>query len=301
MKTMEENRVNPTPLPGEEQPAAAPAPEAQPGGISFGGGADNQFIRKFAADPQYDRTLEEIAIDERKTAGGAAEDARREKIRAQARRRMTEHAAQYDSPYLTGQQPEAQPQPMARPMRRSMFIDPLEEEIEAEEAAAREAYRAPEAPYYAPPEAAGPAAAPAAEEEAPAETEAPLSGFAAFLSESKGFSVYSVVVGAVCILYSLLYFFTVMLRSIVLSNTERTLLLQGQTAYTITFTSPFIGLLKVMMYLLPVLFVVWAIVFKRTDGKKYRYNKKTVIALLCLGGAAMLVTVIDLMALHLMG
>jgi hypothetical protein len=149
---------------------------------------------------------------------------------------------------------------------------------------------------------------PIEEEEAPeapvedaAPQSAPQTGFQRLISTKKNFAVFTVIAGILDILWEFLYFVTIANREIVMGTTESTLRSQGQTAYTIIFESPLIGLLKVMMFLLPVFAVIWAILFKKADSKKYYYNRKTVIFFLCLIALAMLIAVIDLTALHLLG
>ncbi len=85
-----------------------------------------------------------------------------------------------------------------------------------------------------------------------------------------------------------------------MSSTERALQLQGQTSYTLIFESPMLSILKVFMYLLPILAVVWTILFKKTDGKGTYYNRKIVIVFVCLIALTMLFTVIDLTSMHLL-
>ena len=85
-----------------------------------------------------------------------------------------------------------------------------------------------------------------------------------------------------------------------MADMERTLLLQGQTTYTLYFESPVLGLLKFFMILLVILTLVWLILFKKTDNKGIYYNRKIAIAFVCLIAFTMLLLVIDLTSLHLL-
>ena len=69
----------------DQTPAGSAQTENEPeGGISFGGGAQNAYITAFASKPQYERTLEEIELDEKKGNSTVDQD-RRARMRAEGR------------------------------------------------------------------------------------------------------------------------------------------------------------------------------------------------------------------------
>ena len=289
--------------PAPAAPEAAPAP-----GISFGGGANNDYIRRFAESPQYGRTLEEIEQDEMISAGVSEET--RERYRAQAKRRMAE--TESAGVRLPQSAPKQQANPGWRIGGKVVLVDPLDDELPtsprqapAQEPLvypepAGEAPAVPQQPYGYVQPIAEEEAAEAPAEEAPPQS-VPKTGFQRLFSTKKNFAVFTVIAGAINILWEFLYFVTLANRSIVMSATESTLISQGQTSYTIIFESPMIGLLKFFMFLLPLFAVIWAILFKKADAKKYYYNRKIVIFFLCLIALAMIVAVVDLTALHLLG
>ncbi len=305
----------PAAAPVQETPGTASQPEPE-GGISFGGGADNPYVKQFAASPRYARTLDEIEEDEQSADGGVS-DEMRERYRAAAKRRMAEGEA---DPIRTAPvSPRQQPGAGWRIGGKVVLVDPLDDELTGapapQAAPAADPLVYPEADdgtaVYPPPQPgyAAPGYAAPAYPEAPqapyvpegAGYTVPITTLDRLISTKKGFKVFTLIAGILNILWDFMYVMTVANRELVMGATESTLRSQGQTSYTITFESPLIGLLKVVMYLLPVLAVVWAILFKRADSQKYYYNKKIVIAVLCLIALAMFITVIDLTALHLLG
>ena len=310
-----QNNVNAQETPVENIPAQdAPEAQAPADGISFSGGAENAYIRQFAETPQYGRTMEEI---EQEGASTVSEETR-ERFRAQARRRQAETGA----PSYT-QDRASRPQPNASSGwmigGKVSLVDPLDDAPSSyipprQQASYPDALVYPETPGdgtveftpqrdadYVQPAAVGddvPMNAPAGETP---EHSVPKTRFEQLFSTKKNFAVFTIIAGVINALWDFLYLFTVMLRSVAMSTAENAMRLAGRTAYTFTFESPLIGLLKFFMFLLPVLALVWAILFKKADGQKYYYNKKIVIVFLCLIALSMLLAVIDLTALHLLG
>ena len=304
---MEENKdpiIAQKPNTDETEENAVPA-----SGISFGGGADNEYIKAFASKPKYNRTLEEIELDEKKGAGVVNEDVRA-RVRAEAKRHKAEFEAQ-QAAILSQSKPAAAPEPAPAPAAaeedayaryqrlmnsdaadtesaaprgasagRISLIDPLEEETEYTDEIADDT--------------------PDEEDIVPEGPQIPESKFRRLFSASKGFSVFTLIAAIFNILWDILYVFAGITRSVMMANTERTLQLQGQTSYTLIFESPMLSILKVFMYLLPILAVVWTILFKKTDSKGTYYNRKIVIVFVCLIALTMLFTVIDLTSMHLL-
>ena len=277
------------------------------GGISFGGGADNEYIKAFATKPKYNRTLEEIELDEKKGAGAVNEDIRA-RVRADAKRHKEEFEAQqaailsqtkpasapepapavadedayarYQRIMQSGAADTGSPEPRTASAGRFSLIDPLEEETEYADADGEDTL--------------------AEEDIVPEGPQIPESKFRRLFSASKGFSVFTLIAAIFNILWDILYVVAGITRSVMMSNTELALQAQGQTSYTLIFESPMLSILKVFMYLLPILAVVWTILFKKTDGKGTYYNRKIVIVFVCLIALTMLFTVIDLTSMHLL-
>ena len=271
-------------------------PAANEGGISFGGGAQNAFVREFAEKPQYERTLEEIEREERSIAEGYVDPVRRERLRNEFRVRSansvhidgtadpdwriggvenSQRVAQTGAGYPTGDLPF-----------NSMYVQPLSDESPVQQVPGQQI------PLQQDPYAPAPAVLPPLP---------PESGLNRLISQNTGFSVFTIVTAAINLLWAILYIVTCTARGMEFSSAERAMALQNQLNYTLTFQSPLLGPLKFFMYLLPLLAVAWAIAFKVTDSKGSAYNKKTVIVFLCIVAFSMLITVFDIASLHLLG
>ncbi len=286
---MEENRTN-IPASGEEGA----------GSISFGGGANNEYINQFAADPHYDRTLEELEKIEQTPSQGFLDEETRERFRRQARLRRAQSEAPAgaakasDSVLLDGKAAD----PGWRIGGRASYVDLLADERDQPPVT-----DAPPAQSEAQPASHG-FVQPLAEDEPEfayytEQPREPDSLFQRLFSTHIGFAVFTLVTGAFNLFWSMLYFSGLISRTVMFDTAERALLLQGTRSYVIEFSSPILTVLRVLMYLLPVLAVVWALVFRSAENKKHYYNKKTVIVFLCLIVLSMVLTVVDMMALHL--
>ena len=284
--------------------SSAQAENETEGGISFSGGAQNAYITAFASKPQYDRTLEEIELDE-KNGNSTVDQDRRARMRAEARRHQEEFAAQQvailsetkpierddDIPsaytYAGARTDKTAVLPDMRSVPQSggriSLIDPLEDDV----------------PYDADPDAVD-ADGEYADDEANEEAQVPRSAFRRIFSDSKGFSVFTLIAGILSIVCDIMYITGAISREIMMADMERTLLLQGQTTYKLYFESDALGLLKFFMILLVIFTLIWLILFKKTDNKGIYYNRKIVIAFVCLIAFTMLLLVIDLTSLHLL-
>ena len=212
------------------------------GGISFGGGADNEYIKAFATKPKYNRTLEEIELDEKKGAGAVNEDIRA-RVRADAKRHKEEFEAQqaailsqtkpasapepapavadedayarYQRIMQSGAADTGSPEPRTASAGRFSLIDPLEEETEYADADGEDTL--------------------AEEDIVPEGPQIPESKFRRLFSASKGFSVFTLIAAIFNILWDILYVVAGITRSVMMSNTELALQAQGQTSYTLIF------------------------------------------------------------------
>jgi|GEM_PF-2866343 len=282
-------------------------------GISFSGGSDNAYIKEFASSPKKERTIEEIEQEELKVAEKQAElrerTARRREEMENRRRERSARAS--DAQELD----DILPDRLRNEIDTSESADPAPEQPEE---FSFNAEAVSEEPVFAGAEAAEAASAlpaaeinlkdahlvtPVSEEESevavpPAEPKK-LSLFARIFSESKGFTVFSVITGALLAVWDILYIVTVIARDVMMSKAVSTMALQGVTEFQAEFTSPSLTILKIAAYLLIALILVWAIVFKASDSKNKSYNKKTVIVILCLIVAAAIIAVFDVAVAHL--
>ena len=114
------------------------------------------------------------------------------------------------------------------------------------------------------------------------------------LGTSKSVSVLTILNLVLYGGWLILYFVCTIIRETVFNSTQARMASQGQMQYTITFSSPIISFLKIMIYLLPVLAIVWAIFISRKDKKNIICDKKLIIVALCVVVAAAFVAFIDI-------
>jgi hypothetical protein len=139
--------------------------------------------------------------------------------------------------------------------------------------------------------------APQEQKDAPAQ---PKTGFQRTFSTRRGFARHTLVLGVLSLFWDCAYFFTLIERTVQFNETERTYLMQGVREFTMTFESPLISVLKVLMYVLPVLILIWALRFRRADKKNAYYNRRTLAVVLALIIVAVFILVLDLTGQHLL-
>lgn len=100
------------------------------------------------------------------------------------------------------------------------------------------------------------------------------------------FSVY----GAWLIIYIVCTF----IRASLFTQAQTRMAMQGQYQYTITVSSPVFAVLRVVLYILPVLALAWAIVVNREDKKAVICDKKVLIATLAVVISAAFTAFIDI-------
>ncbi len=76
------------------------------------------------------------------------------------------------------------------------------------------------------------------------------------------------------------YIACTMLRASLFAQAQSQMAMQGQFTYTVTVSSPVFGLLKFLLYILPVLALIWAFVIRKQDRKAIICDKKLIIAAL---------------------
>lgn len=263
------------------------------GGISFSGGKDNEFIKKYAASPQIDRTIEDIEKDELKVAEKQAE------IRERNAQRREKSKNKENRRFAFGENkviPEAS-KPASNPSKEnpsdSEELKEQPDNISADPPLKKKLTRA---------DLIIPISDDDIKDEAPPSTpeeKKQLSRFARIFSESKGFSVFTLITGMILVIWNVLYIVTAIMRDILFTNAVNTMLAQGQINYTAVFSSPALSVLKFMAYIIPILILAWIFSFKKSDGKNKLYNKKTMIIIMCLIAFSAVVAVFDVASAHL--
>ena len=92
----------------------------------------------------------------------------------------------------------------------------------------------------------------------------------------------------------LTYIICTFIRASLFSQAQTQMAMQGQYQYTVTVSSPLFTVLRVILYALPVLSVVWAIVLNREDKKSVICDKKLLIATLVVVICAAFTAFIDI-------
>ncbi|MBQ7638627.1 MAG: hypothetical protein IJS90_06985 [Clostridia bacterium] len=288
---MDENIGN---IPGENTAAS------EPGGISFSGGSENAFIKEYASSPKVERTVEEIEREEQKAAEKQAR-IHEKNVRRRESLERKKKANPYSSAVMKAEEAAKEPaeEPEA-PVGASQDTQKFsfDQELFREESAAAQTaseQRLSRDQLVTPVAEDEPEEAKA---DAPEEKK-PLSKFRRAFSSSKGFSVYSLITGIILAGWNILYIVTVYTREALFNQAVKAMAAQGTTDYTVQFSSPALTILKLIAYFIPAVVLAWGIVFKVTDGKNHSYNKKTIIAIMCLIAVACIIAVFDIAKAHL--
>ena len=125
----------------------------------------------------------------------------------------------------------------------------------------------------------------------------PPSRFTQLFGESKLLAVLTLIAGIGGIGWVLLYIGMLMERESLFTQTIQTMAVQGQYEYSVTFTSPLLGVLRGVLYLTPVFALVWALVVALC-GKKNKFlgHKAVIITVLCVFALVGIVAVFDIAA-----
>ncbi len=107
--------------------------------------------------------------------------------------------------------------------------------------------------------------------------------FTRLFGRSRFFGVTSVLTGAYALFWIVLYCIMLLQRSMLFSQAQLTMASRGETAYSLTFSSPLLTALRVMLYVLPVVLLLWLIALKKAERNRMGFgSRKTVVAILCL-------------------
>ena len=105
--------------------------------------------------------------------------------------------------------------------------------------------------------------------------------FQYLFGENRFLSVMSLVSSVLCIVWFLLYCWSLLERSNMFEEAIMTMQMQGQTSYVVNYTSPMIGVLKAFLYLLPALAIVWmAAVVSASKKNQYIGSRKIIFTVI---------------------
>ena len=308
--------------PEAPKPAEAAAKKAG-GAISFGGGANNAFIREFAETPRYKRTLEEIEEEEKLRAESGYPESRRPYRTGSGERRAASAFSEKDVPEkddvfnadwsfsndytrpIDAGTLKASQRSAARGQRNS-FVMPLSDMEDGELYAPEEPQPEdeetppPYVPVFSNDRKGRKARKKYMKEQKQLAKQQKVTRFSRAFSQSRGFGVLMLITMLLNAGFAFGYMITHVARTSLFTSAETAMAAQNVTVYSVTFESPLTGLLKIVMYLLPVFDLIWTFKFRKTDKKAVGYNRKTVIVCLCLIALGLAVAIFDIAAAHLL-
>ena len=125
----------------------------------------------------------------------------------------------------------------------------------------------------------------------------PPSRFTALFGESRFLSVLSLLSGVAGVSWLLLYVGMLIQRDSLFTQAVEAMSVQGRYEYSVTFSSPVLGVLRVMLYLVPVVALIWSVTVAAVSKRGKSLGKKAVlIAVLAVFVVVGLVAVFDVFA-----
>ena len=272
------------------------------GGISFGGGSENEYVREFERQRDsalnsggtYDLIREEI-LSIRPRGAGAPEN---------------EEDVPAPSFVPAGKTVPSSPAPASGETAQQGFRLPenLQPYLHAAEQRKNVPQEKREQAAVTEPENGNNGFSFSYDEETPApenpsEEEDPSASpgrFASVFSEDRFLSVSLLIAGIVSLLFSVVHIVVYGIRASMFSNSEALMAARGIASYTLNFSSPVLGFLKFLLFLVPIGAVLFTVALKLADGKGLGYNKKTVIAVLSVVLFAGVMAALDVAVTHLL-
>lgn len=96
------------------------------------------------------------------------------------------------------------------------------------------------------------------------------------------------------------YVICMMLRSSAFNSAQASMALSGQVNYTVEVTSPMFGVLRAVLYALPVFIAVWLVALVICDKKRMLLcDNKIIIALFGIDAVCALISAFDMFASHM--
>ncbi|MBR5411396.1 MAG: hypothetical protein IK104_12060 [Clostridia bacterium] len=124
-------------------------------------------------------------------------------------------------------------------------------------------------------------------------------GFKGVFSENAFLSTTTIILGVICAAFDIVFFITLFMRDIMFGNALSAFPLNGYS-YTVTFDSPLLTLLKILLYLVPFAAIFFGAALIVTDKNKQYFGKKMMIVLVVLLLIAVACTGYDMSFSHLL-
>ncbi|MBQ6897421.1 MAG: hypothetical protein IJN70_00450 [Clostridia bacterium] len=128
-----------------------------------------------------------------------------------------------------------------------------------------------------------------------------MNGFTLKRGDSRFFFVLSIINSVLFAVWDIAYIVCIFLRNSAIATAQTNMALSGQAEYTVEVTSPFFPVLRVLVYILPVMLGLWTVMLHLTDRKdKELADNKLIFTAFGADILAAVLCAIDITALHML-
>lgn len=118
--------------------------------------------------------------------------------------------------------------------------------------------------------------------------------------ESLAFYILSLINGAMYIVWTVMYFVCFILRGVAIDQACNNMLIAGYSEFTVEVTSPLFGVLNFFAAALPVVLIIWMIIFFVNDRKnKVLCDNRLIIGVFVIDLVSALTVALDVFGLHM--
>lgn len=127
-----------------------------------------------------------------------------------------------------------------------------------------------------------------------------MNGLTLKKGDSKLLFVLSIINSALFSVWSIAYVVCIFLRNSAFTTAQTNMALSGQAEYTVEITSPFFAVLRVFVYMLPVILAAWTVILYVTDRKnKELCDRKLIFTAFGADALAAVICALDIASLHM--
>ena len=127
-----------------------------------------------------------------------------------------------------------------------------------------------------------------------------MKGFTLKKGDSRFFFVLSIINSVLFAVWDIAYIICIFLRNSAIATAQTNMALSGQAEYTVEVTSPFFPVLRVIVYILPLMLGLWTVMLHLTDRKdKELADNKLIFTAFGADILAAVLCAIDITALHM--
>lgn len=118
--------------------------------------------------------------------------------------------------------------------------------------------------------------------------------------ESLAFYIVSLINGAMYTVWTIMYFVCIVLRGVAIDQACNNMLMTGYTEFTVEVSSPLFGVLNFFAKALPVILIIWMVMFFVNDRKnKVLCDNRLIIGVFVINLISALVVALDVFGLHM--